>query len=189
MIAKKKALLVAPLIAIALFAAFLAFPSSGTPEPRLARSVTRETQVVSHGTQQTRLVLVAGAAGAAGAAAQWPGTHISTVRLRGPVAQVAIFYGTGETVYLEVGENIIEVRVAVNIATTYASSASEAMANTRVHVTISHPTAGTVFTGWLNEIEATPWTDFYNVSYDNTFDQHTLVAGTYTITTIYQVYA
>ena len=139
----------------------------------------------SPGTKDTRFVL------AASAAAQWPNTDISTVRVLGgdPLATVAKFYGTGETVYTEVGENISEVRVAVNIATTYANSESEAMSYTKVHVTISHPIQGTIYTGWLDVVDASPWVDFYNVTYAKAFSQHTLVAGTYTITTIYQVYA
>lgn len=165
---KTKALLVAPVLVISLTLALLIIPNSGTP---------------SSGTQKTRLVL------AAAGAAQWPYTHISTVRLRCPDYQVALFYGTGETVYAEVGDNISEVRVSVNISTDYAISTSEAMANTKVHVTISHPTQGTIYTGWLDAIEAALWAEFYNVSYSKTFSTHTLVLGTYTITTIYQVYA
>jgi len=160
---KTKALLLVPVLVISLSLALLMIPGPGTKD--------------------TRLVL------SAAAAAQWPNTEISTVRIRSSTYQVAMFYGTGETVYTEVGENIAEVRVAVNIANTYASSTSEAMAYTKVHVTISHPTQGTIFTGYLDAIEASPWADFYNVLHTKTFSEHTLVAGTYTITTIYQVYA
>lgn len=160
---KTKALLVAPVLVISLALALLMIPSPGAHD--------------------TRLIL------AAGAAAQWPQTEISTLRLRNPSYQVAIFYDTGETVHVEVGENIDEVRVTVNISTDYAGSEAEAMANAKVHVTISHPTQGTIFTDWLDVVEARIWTDFYQVSYETTFSQHTMVAGTYTITTIYQVYA
>lgn len=160
---KTKALIVAPVLVISLALALLMIPSPGA--------------------QNTRLVL------AAGAAAQWPDTSISVVRLRSPTIQIAVFYATGETVYLEVGENISEMRATVLISTSYASSSAEAMAYTKVHGTISHPTAGTIFTGWLDAIETGPWPDYYTVVFSKTFDQHTLVAGTYTITTIYQVYA
>lgn len=160
---KTKALLITPVLVISLMLALLMIPAPGT--------------------QETRLVL------AAGSAAQWPNTSISVVRLRSPTIQVAVFYATGETVYLEVGENINEMRATVLISTSYASSSAEAMANTKVHGTISHPTQGTIFTGWLDAIETGPFPDYYTVVFSKQFSTHTLVAGTYTITTIYQVYA
>lgn len=158
---KTKALLIAPLIAMALVAALLIFPSSST--------------------QETRLVLASSDG--------WPNTYISVVRLRSTTIQVAVFYATGETVYLEVGENINEIRATVLISKSYASSSSEAMANTKVHGTITHPTQGTIFTDWLDAIETGPWPDYYTVVFSKQFSTHTLVAGTYTITTTYQVYA
>lgn len=163
---KTKALLLVPVLVISLALALLMIPNPGVP-------------------RNTKFVFAAGAAGAA----QWPDTYISTVRLRSTTEQIVIFYATGEIVYTEVGDNIAEVHAAVNIATTYASSGAEAMANTKVHVTISHPIEGTIYTGFLDVVSYSEWPGLYNVSFGDTFATHTLVAGTYTITTTYQVYA
>lgn len=158
---KTKALIVAPVLVISLALALLMFPSA----PRGARFVLANP---SFPTSTTRILLV---------------------KLMDDGTLIADFLATGETKYAEVGQKIDKFYASVLISLDYADSESDAMANTKVHGTISHPTAGTVFTGYLTVTEAIYWGDHYVVRFENSFSEHTLVAGTYTVTTIYQIYA
>lgn len=159
---KRKALLVAPVLAISLVLALLALPQIGTPRARFVLASP------SFPTTTTCMI---------------------SVYLYDDDNTIAFFSATGETKYAEVGRHINIFHVDVLISTDYADSISEAEEYTRVHGTISHPTAGTVFSDYLDVTEAVWFGTYYFVRFDKTFSEQTLVAGTYTVTTIYQIYA
>lgn len=103
--------------------------------------------------------------------------------------KIAGFYATGETDYAEVGQSIERIESTVRISKDYAVSEAEAKANARVYITISHPTAGTIYADNLDADIAVSAGDFYIILFTDTISSYTLVAGTYTVATLYQIYA
>jgi len=116
-------------------------------------------------------------------------TRIDTLKLEGTGGYFAIYTDTGQTQTVEVGTNLNHGHVTVFIAKIYASTGSEAIANTKVTVTIKNPAGGTVYTGSLTPwIVATERATWWEVDYDAGIDSHNLVEGQYTVTAKYEIY-
>jgi len=165
---KIKALLATSVLAISLLLALLVYPSSGADRANFVFAA-------SFPTETTRII---------NAGIYYGGT------------QMAFFTEDGQTAYAEVGQKVDNIYTTISVSDDYVGVDwfTDAIANTRVYCTLSHPTAGTIFAGYITARQLTyrPGNGAEGyiliVGFEN-FSEHTLIAGTYTLTTLYQIYA
>lgn len=110
--------------------------------------------------------------------------------------QICSFTDNGTTADVDVGENVMRLQCVVYIHSDYASSAAEAIANTRIYMTVKDPSETIKYQGWLDNQaglvnqEGDVWkvTKRDNLDTDNGAS-FLLTEGTWTITTKYEAYA
>lgn len=111
------------------------------------------------------------------------------------VQQLCSFTENNTTSDVAVGQRVEGLQVKVYIHKDYASTSSEAIANTRMYITIEKPDTSTQWEGWIDN-----WAGGYDEQGDvwqitkrenlvDVGDNFVLTEGTWTITTKYEVYA
>ena len=162
---KIKALLATSVLAVSLILALLVYPSSGADRANFVFAASFPTET----------------------------TYIANAGIYYGGTQMAFFTADGQTAYAEVGQKVDNIYTTVSLSDEYVGVDwfTDAIAYSRVYCTLSHPTAGTIFAGYITARQLTynPYYGFITIVGFENFSEHTLIAGTYTLTTLYQIYA